>query len=154
MEITKNNLADVLMKELKSLRTTQDSPTLWDAFVSLVGDQVPVHILILKADMMILRYVAEGRAVRAIHQMTGIPSKAVRKIAFTWGMTPVKEDLDFNALLVYNSGMTVEMFEFKMNEVLPLPLNSSVYKRLIGNIERYLDLQQILEDEDGDDKND
>ena len=148
MEITKNNLSEILMKELKSLRTTEDAPTLWDAFVSLVGDQVPVHVLILKADMRILQHIAEGRAVRAIHQMTGIPSKAVRKIAFTWGMEPVDEDLDFNALLVYNSGMTVEMFEFKMNELLPLPLNSSIYKRLIENIERYLDLQLVLEEED------
>ena len=148
MEITKNNLAEVLMKEWESLRTTQDTPTLWDAFISLVGDQVPVYVLILKADMRILRHIAEGRAVRAIHQMTGIPSKAIRKIAFTWGMKPVDEDLDFNALLVYNNDMTVETLEFKMNEMLPLPLNSSIFERLIENIERYLDLQQILEEED------
>ena len=67
------NLIEELLKEWNTLRTAQSAPTLWDAFVSLVGDQVPAYILALRADIDILRQIAEGRSVRTINQVTGIP---------------------------------------------------------------------------------
>jgi len=142
------NLTEEIIKEWGMLKATKKKPTLWDAFISMVGDQVPSYILALRADIEVLRFVAEGRSVRTINQMTGLPSKIAREIAFSWGMLPLDQDLDFNAILVYNDGMTAKMLKFKMNDLLPMALDSSVYAKIINNIECYLDLRRVLKEEE------
>ena len=144
-----DNFSRTLLKEWERLReTTMNDVTLWDAFTSLVQDKAPLYILVLKADLFLLEHIAKGFSIASIHRITGVPSKAIRKVAFTWGFEPLEETLDFDALLVYNRGMTAEQLAFKMNELLPIPLELSIYDRIIYNIERYMELQNIVEEED------
>ena len=146
---TMNDIRSVLMEEWHRLReTTTDEVSLWDAFISLIKDKFPVYLVTLKADILILEYIAGGLSVNFIFQKTGIPSKVVRKTAFTWGLVPLEQALDFNPLMVYNNGMSPSALELHMNEILPNPLRSSVYKTIIDNIERYLELKEILRKED------
>jgi hypothetical protein len=137
------------MEEWHRLKeTTMDAVTVWDAFISLIKDKFPVYLVTLKADILLLEYIAGGLSVNFIFQKEGIPSKVVRKTAFTWGLVPLEQTLDFNPLMVYNSGMTSSSLELRMNDILPSPLRSSVYKTIIDNIERYLELKEILRKED------
>lgn len=144
-----SDIRSVLMDEWYRLWSiTSDDVSLWDAFISLIKDKVPVYLVTLKADMLVLEYVAGGLSISSIFQTTGIPSKFVRKIAFIWGLTPLELTLDFNPLSVYNVGMTPRTLELQMNEILSKPLDSAVYETIINNIERYLELQDILRKED------
>lgn len=146
---TPPDIRSVLMEEWYKLKdTTMEEVSLWDAFVSLVRDKVSVYLITLKADMTILECIAKGLSVRSIFQKTGIPSKMVRKASFTWGLTPLHKTLDFNPFLVYNSGMTPNMLELLMREILQEPLDLVTCKTIITNIERYKELQEILRKED------
>ncbi len=143
-----DDIRSIIMEEWHRLNTTTEDVSVWDAFISLIKDKVPVYLVTLKADMLVLEYIAGGLSASSIFQKTSIPSKVVRKTAFTWGLVPLKEALDFNPLLVYNSGMTPEMLEFRMNDILPEPLDLLTYEIVIDNIERYLELREILRKED------
>jgi hypothetical protein len=148
MEAT-NDIRSVLLNEWYRLKdTTIEDVSIWDAFISLVKDKVPVYLITLKADIQVLEYIAGGLSINAIFQKTGIPSKLVRKTAFTWGLIPLEQALDFNPLLVYNSSMTPRMLELRMNDILAEPLDLAICEAVINNIERYLDLQEILRKED------
>ncbi len=81
--------------------------------------------------------------------MTGIPSKAIRKVAFTWGMEPLEQTLDFNAVLMYNRGTTVDTLYMSMNDFLATPLPYETYEIVIQNIEKYFDLERFLREEEG-----
>lgn len=146
---TTSDIRSVLMEEWRRLKDiTAKDVSLWDAFISLVKDKVPVYLVTLKADMIILESVAIGLSASSIFRKTSIPSKVIRNIAFTWGLVPLKQTLDFNPLLVYNSGMSSKSLELHMNEILPEPLDSTIYETIISNIERYLELKEILRKED------
>ena len=146
---TPPDIRSVLMEAWYELNdATVEEVSLWDAFVSLVKDRVSVYLITLKADMTLLEYIARGLSVRSIFQKTGIPSKMVRKAAFTWGLTPLHKTLDFNPFLVYNSGMTPSMLELLMKDILQEPLDLVTCKTIITNIERYKELQEILRKED------
>ncbi len=146
--MTKKAFMELLLTEWERLQSEKSGVTLWDAFVSLTKDKAPVYLLTLKADIELIKYMASGYTIAAMHRMTGIPSKAIREIAFTWGLEPLEETLDFDALLVYNSGMTGEQLANKMNELLPIPVSNDICNSIIYNIERYLDLERILREED------
>lgn len=140
--------SESIIKEWERLRSEKTDVSLWEAFTNLVKDSVQPHVLTLRADMDIVRYLAQGYNVSAIHRMTGIPSKAVRKIAFTWGLEPLEETLDFNVFLMYNRGMTADMLFRRMNDFLPKPLPYETYITVINNIERYYDLEEFLQEEE------
>jgi len=146
---TTNDIRSILLKEWHKLKdTTGEDVSLWDVFISLIKDKVPVYLVTLKADIFILKYIASGLSINTIFQRTGIPSKAVRKVAFTWGLTPLEETLDFNPLLVYNMGMSPESLKAHMDEILPRPVSLELCEIAINNIERYFELDRILREED------
>lgn len=144
----KSEVTDALFSEWNLLRAIDPDTTLWDAFVSLVDDRVPTYILIMKAEIDIIKYIAMGQSLATIHRKTGIPSKDVRKIAFTWGVEPIQSTLDFNPLMVYNVGTTPEMMEDRMNDLLAIPLSSDIYIDIVNNVERYLDMKTVLQEND------
>lgn len=119
--------------------------TLWDCFVSLTD--CPRYLLTLRADLPIIQLIARGFSVRSIHELANMPSKAITDIAFTWGMVPLKETLDFNPLWVYNDTMTAEQMAEHMKDILAIPVTLSVYKCIIKNIERYKMLEEIAQKE-------
>ena len=146
----KSEVTDALFSEWNLLRAVAPDTTLWDAFVSLVDDRVPTYILIMKAEIDIVKYIAMGQSLATIHRKIGIPSKDIRKIAFTWGVEPMQSTLDFNPLMMYNIGTTSEMMEYRVNDLLAIPLPSDIFIVIVNNIERYLDMKNVLqEDDDG-----
>lgn len=146
--MTKKAFIEMLLAEWERLQSEKNNVTLWDAFISLTKDRAPVYLLTLKADIGLVKYIASGYTIAAIHRMTGIPSIAIREVAFTWGLEPLEETLDFDAFLVYNIDMTGEQLANKMNELLPIRIQKDICDLIIRNIERYLDLEEILKEED------
>lgn len=143
----KTAFSRMLLNEWNRLRETKLDVTLWEAFLSLVGDKVPHYILALRADYDILHLLVSGNSVLSVYRKTGIPTKEIRNVAFTWGITPMNETLDFDPLLVYNENMTPEQMMNKMNYLLPKPLSLDVYKIIIENIEQFSELEFILREE-------
>lgn len=148
--MTKTEFTESIMEEWERLRESRHDVSLWDAFTSLLRERVPSYLLTLRADIDIIKYIAEGYNISAIHRMTGIPSKAIRKVAFTWGMKLLKETLDFNAILMYNRDTTADMLYGRMNDFLATPLSHETYEIVIQNIEKYFDLERFLREEEED----
>jgi len=144
----KQAFIEQILTEWEHLRSQRHDVSLWDAFVSLVKDKVPVYLITLRADIDIIKHIAQGYNIPAIHRMTGIPSKEIREVAFTWGLEPLETTLDFNALLMYNSGMTADILYARMNDFMASPLSFDVYEEVIHNIERYYDLEKFLLEEE------
>jgi len=144
------DFSESIMKEWEHLREKRHDVSLWDAFTSLLKEHIPSYLLTLRADITVLRHIAQGYNVLAIHRMTGIPSKAIRNIAFTWGMEPLKETLDFNAFLMYNIDTTADIMYRRMNDFLATPLPYDTYEIVVQNIEKYFDLERFLREEEED----
>jgi hypothetical protein len=139
---------DLLLAEWKRLdRTDPEQVTVWDAFVSLVGNFEDAYILALKADMVIIKHLVEGYSVRTAARILGIPAKNIHKVIRIWGLKePPDETLDFNPLLVYNEGMSELDFETEIELFLPIVPTKDAIHRIIWNIERYADLREFLEE--------
>jgi len=150
--MAKTVLSESIMEEWDRLRESRHDVSLWDAFTSLLKERIPSYLLTLRADIDIIKYIAQGYNVSAIHRMTGIPSKAIRKVALTWGVEPLKETLDFNAILMYNRDTTADMLYSHMNDFLAKPLTHETYEMVIQNIEKYFDLERFLQEEEEHDK--
>ena len=138
------------MEEWDRLRLKRHDVSLWDAFTSLLKERIPSYLLTLRADIDIIRYLAQGYNISAVHRMTGIPSKAIRQVAFTWGMEPLEQTLDFNALLMYNRDTTADILYRRMNDFLATPLPYEIYETVVYNIEKYFDLERFLREEEAD----
>lgn len=151
MNNSTTSFIDLVLEEWERLRKTAHDVSLWDAFTSLVRENVPVYLLTLKADMDIIEYIAQGYNISAVHRMTGIASKDIREVIDTWGLQPLEQTLDFNALLMYNRGMTASELSYKMNDFLPKPLSFDVYEKIIHNIERYYDLERFIKEHEKND---
>lgn len=148
--MSKSDFTTSIMEEWERLRQQRNDVTLWQAFTSLLRERVPSYLLTLRADMDVIRYIAQGYNITAIHRMTGIPSKSIREVAFTWGLEPLEQTLDFNALLMYNIGMTANTLHKRMNDFLAKPLPYETYITIIENIEKYHDLEEFLREEEQD----
>ena len=144
------DFSESIMEEWERLREKRHDVSLWDAFTSLLKERIPSYLLTLRADIDVLRHMAQGYNISAIHRMTGIPSKAIRNIAFTWGMEPLEQTLDFNAFLMYNIGTTADIMYRRMNDFLATPLPYETYETVIQNIEKYFDLERFLQEEEAD----
>lgn len=141
---------DLLLAEWKRLdRTDPEDVTVWDAFVSLVGNFEDAYILALKADLVIIKHLVEGYSTRTAARTLGIPIKSIHKTIRIWGLkaTP-DETLDFNPLLVYNKGMSELDFEVEIELFLPVVPSRDEIHRIIWNIERYYDLVEFLREVD------
>ncbi len=123
--------------------------TVWDALVSLLDDKVDTYILALKADLTIIKHLVSGYSARSSAHILGMPIKSVLEVIRIWSLRePPRETLDFNPLLVYNDGMTVDSFEQELELFLPVVPSRDEIRCLIWNIDRYHDLVEFLEEAD------
>lgn len=126
-----------------------DGATLWDAVISLLKDKTDIYLLILKADIDILKMASEGHSAKDIARSMGVSTKEISKALYTWGLqTPLSETLDFNPLLIYNDGMVAEELQFEANEFMPFDINLYEAETIIGNVEKYLDLVRFLKEQE------
>src|SRR3989304_8344452 len=102
---TKKALKEELLDEYYRLREeTSKGLTAWDVVYSyLVRQGAEGYLITLKADIEILKLIAEGLSVSSISNRLGTSSKSVLTAANLWGMEPLELTLDFNPFLVYNN---------------------------------------------------
>lgn len=140
-------IRELITEEWERLSALRLDVTVWDAFISLVKDKAEVYLLILEADLEILRFIADGYSVKATARIMDIPTVEVNMVIKAWGfLPPLGETLDFNPLLVYNMGMSAVDFMYEVNDVLPIPITLSDAETIVLNIERYKDLERLVEE--------
>jgi len=140
-------IRELITEEWERLIALRLDVTVWDAFISLVKDKAEVYLLILEADLEILRFIADGYSVKATARIMDIPTVEVNMVIKAWGfLPPLGETLDFNPLLVYNMGMSAVDFMYEVNDVLPIPITLSDAETIVLNIERYKDLERLVEE--------
>jgi len=140
-------IRELITAEWERLDKLSSDVTVWDAFVSLVKDRAEVYLLILEADLEILRFIADGYSVKAVARLMDISTIEVNEVIRAWGfLPPLGETLDFNPLLVYNVGMSAVDFMYDVNDVLPIPITLSDAETIVLNIERYKDLERLVEE--------
>ncbi len=126
-----------------------DGVTLWDAVVSLLRERTDVYLLVLKADINLIRMSAEGHAARTIARTLGVSTKEVSEVLSTWGLrATLAQTLDFNPLMVYNPGMTDVELQAEVNQFMPFDITRYDAETIIWNVEKYLDLVKFLEEND------
>lgn len=128
--------------------------TAWDIISKVLSESsgYDVHFLTLKADLDVIKLIAEGLSVSSIANRLSVPSKYVYDVAKIWGLVIMDSTLDFNPLLVYKEGMTAQELMFYMNDIVPVELDLKTAKDIISNIDKLYDFTKFLEeyyDEEG-----
>ena len=54
------DFSESIMKEWEHLREKRHDVSLWDAFTSLLKERIPSYLLTLRADIEVLRHIAQG----------------------------------------------------------------------------------------------
>jgi predicted metallopeptidase len=145
-----NKLKDACLKksnELSDKYPTKKFST-WDIVAKVLAESsgYPVYFFTLKADMEVIKLIAEGLSASSIANRLSISSQHIYNVAKIWGLDVLDSTLDFNPIYVYHDGMTVQELESAINEILPIPITPIGAKRIINNIEKFYDLEKFLEE--------
>jgi len=147
-----NNFKSVFLSKADELaeKYPQKKFTAWDIVANVLsessGDEV--YYLTLKADLDVIKLVAEGLSVSGIANRLSVPSLYVYTVAKTWGLSILETTLDFNPLLIYKDDMSPEELMIYINEILPIPITLRSAKDIVNNIERFYYYINFLEEYD------
>lgn len=145
-----NKLKELCLKKTDELTSKYPGKkfTTWDIVSSVLAESsgYAIYILTLKADLEIIKLIAEGLSASGIANRLSIPSQRVYEVAKTWGLDVLDFSLDFNPMYVYASGMTASEMMVHMNEILAIPITPAGAKCIINNIEKYNDYVEFLEE--------
>lgn len=125
--------------------------TIWDVFVELLSTSAnidPYRIWIM-SDYPILEMIAKGMEIGYIAEFLEIPIQEVVATCRIWGLTPIKETLDFDPLLVYNEGMTIDELKEKINPILYRPLDDRILYGIIENVDKFREVTKMLDEWEG-----
>lgn len=122
--------------------------TTWDVISKVLSESsgYAVYILTLKADLDVIRLVAEGLSASGVANRLSIPSQRVYEVSDVWGLDVLDSSLDFNPMYVYATGMTSVELMGHMNDILAIPITPIGARCIVNNIEKYYDLLEILEE--------
>lgn len=139
--------ADELMEKYPNKTFTS-----WEIIAKVLSESSgeDVYYLTLKADLDVIRLIAEGLSVSGIANRLSVRSIYVYSVAKTWGLVVMESTLDFNPLLIYKQGMSAEELEVYINEILPIPVTHKGAIDIINNIEKYYDFVKCLEEYDNE----
>lgn len=120
----------------------------WDIIANVLSESsgYPVHFLTLKADLEVIKLIAEGLSSSSIANRLSISSQHIYNVAKTWGLDIFDATLDFNPMFVYRDGMSSEELMILINDILPIPVTATGAKMIVNNIEKYYDLIDFLEE--------
>ena len=138
-------LLDIFEGYIESLEAQGEDTseyTVWDIFVSLIGDIDESYILILKSDMEILYLIAGGMSVKRVSDILDISSKSVFDAVNTWGITPLRTSLTVDAFNYYTDDVTLSEFSRYIGK------DSKTVDLVLDNIGKYLDLVEFLKEND------
>lgn len=125
--------------------------TLWDVFVELLSTSAnidPYRIWIM-SDYPILELIATGMDIGYIADFLEIPKQEVIATCKIWGLTIPNETLDFNPLLVYNEGMTVDEVYEKIEPVLHTPLDKRTLDGIMVSVDKFREVRKMLDEWEG-----
>lgn len=124
--------------------------TVWDIISMVLSEHsgYEVSFLTLKADLDIIKLIAEGLSASGIANRLSIPSQRVYEVARIWGMDIFDSSLDFNPMFIYATGMSSDDLMYHMNDILAVPITPYGAKCIVNNIERYYDLLKYIEEYD------
>jgi len=130
----------------------EKSFTSWEIISKVLSESsgYDVHYLTLKADLDVIKLIAEGLSASSISNRLSVSSLYVYSVAKTWGMSILDSTLDFNPLLIYKNGMSSEELGAYINEILPIPITSTGEKAIVNNIEKYYSFIEFLEEYDNE----
>lgn len=151
-----NRLKEICIRKAEELNNKYPLKkfSTWDVIVNVLSESsgYPVYFLTLKADLDVLRLIAEGLSASSIANRLSISSQYIYGIAKTWGLTVLDATLDFNPMYVYQRSMTPQDMMWVINEILPIPISMPDAKTIVNNIEKYYDLRDFLEEYENEKK--
>jgi len=149
-----NKFKSVFLSKADELleRYPEKSFTSWEIIAKVLSESsgTDVHYLTLKADLDVIKLIAEGLSASSISNRLSVSSLYVYSVAKTWGMSILDSTLDFNPLLIYKNGMSSEELGAYINEILPIPITSTGEKAIVNNIEKYYSFIEFLEEYDNE----
>lgn len=149
-----NKLKELCLKKADELadKYPQKTFTSWDIISAVLSESsgYDTYFLTMKADIDIVRLIAEGLSASGIANRLSIPSQQVYEVAKLWGMDVLDSSLDFNPMFIYHDGMTIQELENTLYEILPIPITHQGAKVIINNLERYYDLLKFLKEYDNE----
>lgn len=135
-----NKIAEEIYKNNKKA-------TLWDVLVAVLskkGNIEPFVIWIL-SDLPVMGLVARGHSINYIANFLEIPSKEVISTCKVWGMIGFKQTLDFDPMMMYNEGMTVDEFRVRLSPILTTMPSDETLEDSIINVEKYRSICKLLD---------
>lgn len=149
-----NKFKNIFLKKADEMLEKYPNKTFssWEIVAKVLSESsgYDVHYLTLKADLDVIRLIAEGLSASSISNRLSVSSLYVYSVAKTWGMTILDSTLDFNPLLIYKEGMLADELMVYINEILPLPITPKYAKDIVNNIEKYYDFVKFLEEYDNE----
>ena len=126
--------------------------TSWEIVAKVLSESsgYDVHYLTLKADLDVIKLIAEGLSASSISNRLSVSSLYVYAVAKTWEMYILDSTIDFNPLLIHQDGISAEDLMVYINEILPLPITLKGAKDIVINIEKYYDFVKFLEEYDNE----
>lgn len=124
----------------------------WDIISRVLSESsgYDIHLLTLRADLDVLKLIAEGLSASSIANRLSIPSQCVYDVANTWGMCILDSSLDFNPMYMYHDGMSKDEMLLNINDVLSIPITPHGAECIVNNIEKYYDFINFLEEYDNE----
>lgn len=147
-----NKLKDFCLKKADELKDKYPDKRFssWDIISLVLAEHsgYDVYFLTLKADIDVIKLIAEGLSASGIANRLSIPSQRVYEVARLWGLEIFNSSLDFNPMFVYHNGMSCQELESILYDILPIPITHHGAQVIIDNIEKYYDLLEFIEEYD------
>jgi hypothetical protein len=150
-----NFLGDINLDELvESIYRRDPKATLWDVVVAVLAEKgnIEPYVIWILSDLPVLEMTAKGHTIDYIAEFLELHRKEVLTTCATWGIIPNTETLDFDPTQVYRSGMTVQELEAKVKPVLASALSQETLENVILNMEKYLRVVELLDEERNNEK--
>ncbi len=126
--------------------------TVWEVVAKVLSEAsgYDVYYLTLKADLEVIKLIAEGLSASSIANRLSIPSQYIYDVANIWGMFVLDYSLDFNPMYVYRDDMTAQELSVDINDVLAVPITENIAKNIVNNIDKYYEFINFLEEYDNE----
>ncbi len=136
-----NKIADEVYRHNKKA-------TLWDVLVRVLAKQgnVEPFIIWILSDLPVIELVAKGHSVNYVANFLEMPSREVTATCKTWGMSGSKQTLDFDPVMMYNEGMTVDEFRAKLSPTMAVMPSDEILEDAIINVEKYRSISKLLKE--------
>lgn len=142
--LTKANITDMAEKIYKADKNS----TLWDLVAHAIAESANIkpYIIWILSDFPVIEAIARGYGLDYVRDSLDIKRQDIVSTCRVWGLFYWTETLDFDPLLSYNSGMTVEEYKESLRPVLATMPSDDTIKNAINNVEKYRSIKELLDE--------